>query len=446
MDGKTRLSRYLDRCAPRSRSERSTCLASHMRCQRAKRLWRGRPQRYIGRELDRRNCASCPVRTRETKTGRNSRMLPLSVRGPASGCARMKDMLVESISRLETWVEARGYKGYEPFDGLGSFLTPLLREHSLAERLLQQAVSRSPLNVRPLLGIHPQELTKGRGFMAWGYLNMFRITGHPTYAEKAAACLSWLTENSSPGRGHLCWGNHYRFTTRIGSIPKLEPIIPWSSLIGEAFLDAYEVLGDERYLEVAESISGWILTLPQKRTDRGACIAYNALAETTVHGANMLGAALLAQTARHTGDRVASQVARDAMTYSCLRQHSDGSWPYADEPNASWIDCFHTGYNLDSLKRYADSTGDTLYAPNLARGYLSSPTTFSSRPEGQNITMIDFIPLTSNVLRKPSTRLLCSRLRGRMRLRLRNAWPRGRSATCRIQADTFTFGSCPTSR
>ena len=33
-----------------------------------------------------------------------------------------------------------------------------------------------------------------------------------------------------------------------------------------------------------------------------------------------------------------------------------------------WIDNFHTGYNLDSLKCYLESTGDQAYAPQLKRG------------------------------------------------------------------------------
>lgn len=34
-----------------------------------------------------------------------------------------------------------------------------------------------------------------------------------------------------------------------------------------------------------------------------------------------------------------------------------------------WIDNFHTGYNLDCLKRYVDSTGDRQFEPNLMRGF-----------------------------------------------------------------------------
>jgi hypothetical protein len=83
----------------------------------------------------------------------------------------------------------------------------------------------------------------------------------------------------------------------------------------------------------------------------------------------MLGAALLARVAAHTDDHRARDLAREAMTYSCARQNSDGGWFYGEEPKYHWIDNFHTGYNLDCLKRYIDSTADREFEPNLLRGF-----------------------------------------------------------------------------
>jgi rhamnogalacturonyl hydrolase YesR len=34
-----------------------------------------------------------------------------------------------------------------------------------------------------------------------------------------------------------------------------------------------------------------------------------------------------------------------------------------------WFDNFHTGYNLDSLKRYIEATGDMTFAEHLKKGY-----------------------------------------------------------------------------
>jgi hypothetical protein len=82
----------------------------------------------------------------------------------------------------------------------------------------------------------------------------------------------------------------------------------------------------------------------------------------------MLGGAMLARTAAYTGNKEYQAVARSAIEYSCSRQLSDGAWWYAEEPKYHWIDNFHTGYNLDSLKTYIDASGDEEFRPNLQRG------------------------------------------------------------------------------
>ena len=88
----------------------------------------------------------------------------------------MKKILEKSIQKVERWVEEHDYKGYEPFDGLSSFLRPLTFGNLLLERILQQLVRQSPINLRPFLGVKPQESAKGRGYMVWGYLKMLEVT------------------------------------------------------------------------------------------------------------------------------------------------------------------------------------------------------------------------------------------------------------------------------
>jgi hypothetical protein len=110
------------------------------------------------------------------------------------------------------------------------------------------------------------------------------------------------------------------------------------------------------------------MDLPREQTDRGTCISYLAHVQSSIHNSNMLGAAMLARTAKHTGNREYLDVARAAMEYSCSRQKADGSWPYGEARSYQWVDNFHTGYNLDSLKAYVDSTGDETWRPNLRSG------------------------------------------------------------------------------
>jgi hypothetical protein len=83
----------------------------------------------------------------------------------------------------------------------------------------------------------------------------------------------------------------------------------------------------------------------------------------------MLGAGLLASVSKYTHDSTAGETAREAMTYSCTRQLPDGAWYYGEAPKNRWIDNFHTGYNLDSLKRYVEYTEDQTFKDNLYRGF-----------------------------------------------------------------------------
>lgn len=276
--------------------------------------------------------------------------------------------LRDSIEKLERWVEARNYQGYEPFDGLSSFLKPLTFQSLFLERILQQIVRQSPINLRPLFGIRPQESTKGRGYMAWGYLARYRTTSDEKYAEKARQCLTWLAQNKSPGYEDLSWGNHFQFSSRGGRLPRLEPIIVWTSLIGQAYMDAFDLFGEEEWLDAARSICRWILALPREVTESGTCLSYVMYQQSSIHNSNMLGAAMLARTADITGNQSMMDVARQAMEYSCSRQLPDGSWYYAEGDNYHWIDNFHTGYNLDSLKCYMDHSRDKTYSGHLQRG------------------------------------------------------------------------------
>ena len=281
-----------------------------------------------------------------------------------------QNLIEESIAHLERWIESRNYRGYEPFDGLSSWFRPLTFGTLLGERLLLQLIRQSPLNLRPVMGVTPKDSTKGRGYMAAGYLLQYQTTADQTYLAKAETCLDWLDHQKAARFKKHSWSNHFDFSSRGGSYTKDDPIIVWTALIGFAYLDVYELTGTARWLEIADSACGWIMDLPRETTNRGSCISYLANIQSSIHNSNMLGGAMLARTAKHTGNMAYIEVARSAMEYSCSRQHADGSWWYAEEPKYHWIDNFHTGYNLDSLRTYIESTGEETWRPNLERGLL----------------------------------------------------------------------------
>lgn len=283
----------------------------------------------------------------------------------------IKRKIENSLNKLEKWVEDHNYKGYDPADGLSSYLRPLTFGNLFLDRLLQQLIWRSPINIRPILGVKPQASFIARGYMAWGYLTRYKTTNDENYKRKAIDCLEWLKTNKAPGYEDYSWGKTHDFASRGGRQGKYEPITIWTSLIGFAFLEAYEITKDKKHLDVAESICNWILKIPRNKTSSGFCINYTPKDDgsSTIHNQNMVAAAMLAKTYKYSGNKMLLEVSSEAMKYTCTRQQPDGSWFYGEAPTWHWIDNFHTGYNLDALKCYMESTGDNTYQNNLKIGF-----------------------------------------------------------------------------
>jgi polysaccharide biosynthesis protein VpsJ len=283
----------------------------------------------------------------------------------------LKRRVYESISVLYDWVEENDYRAYDTFDGLSSpILRPLTFETKALRTVLLQGVRRFPVNLRPLVGIKKSRSTKGMGFLARGFFRMHQATGEPHWLERAQNALQWLIENQSKEYSGSCWGNHFDYQSRGFYLPKGVPTIVWTSLIGHAFLDGYEYLKTEKYLEVAQSACHHILKdIDRYNEAAGTCISYVPGLDCRVHNANTLGASFLARTYSYTGDRACRELAEKAILYTAKLQQPDGSWYYGEKENMHWVDNFHTGYVLDCFRHYQQSTGDDQFQPVMDKGY-----------------------------------------------------------------------------
>jgi hypothetical protein len=283
----------------------------------------------------------------------------------------MNELLLNSIEKLCSWLIKNDYKGYEPFDGLSSYLRILTFKIWFAERVLQNLILRCPFHVRPLLGIKQLKSTKGMAFLARGFTRMWNSSNGITWQKRATNCLNWLIDNISSGYREACWGNHFDYASRSFQLPKFTPTLVWTSLIGQAFIDGYESFKQERYLDIARSACNFIIKdLPREQYARGICISYSPIKKSLIHNANMLGAALLSRTYKITKEKELADLARNAIIYSCNCQHTDGSWYYGEDKTYNWIDNWHTAYNLDSLLWYIISAGDKKFLQNLERGFV----------------------------------------------------------------------------
>jgi hypothetical protein len=212
-----------------------------------------------------------------------------------------------------------------------------------------QAVKRSPVDVRRLLGIRPAHSAAALAQVVSAYAR-YRFLPTEEAPSKLADAISELEGLRCAGFEEPCWGYHFDVQTRVFFYPKGAPNSIATSFAGLGLLDAYEVTGDQRLLQLAEGAGDFFLRhVPQTEDHQGAYFGYLVGDRTPVHNANLLVCSLLARLAGHLGRDDFRDAARAGVAFAVARQRADGSWPYGERPNLGWVDGFHTGYVLESL-------------------------------------------------------------------------------------------------
>ncbi len=279
--------------------------------------------------------------------------------------------LHDTIARLEAYCRQREWAGFDPYDALNSSLfarTPFARSR-VARLALTQLLKRSPVNLRPLLGIAPHQNPKALGLFLSFYARRAQA-GDETAAGHARTVARWLLELRSPGVSRWCWGYSFPWQMRTRLVPRYAPNLVCTTFAAHGLLDAYEAgLGNE-YLAPAAGAGEYLARELYWEEGGRAAFAY-PLPDITVpiHNANLLGAALLCRLARVTGDSRFVEQALRAARYSVSKQRDDGSWAYGDGATQQWVDNFHTGFNLCALRSIAASLSTGEFDAALRRGY-----------------------------------------------------------------------------
>lgn len=266
--------------------------------------------------------------------------------------------LVEVVRGLETWGSGREWRGTDPYEGLNATrLVGPLRRYRRGRQLVIQAVKRSPLDLRRPLGIAPATNAAALAWVVSGYARdgfLAREEGE----RKLRAALRLLDELRAPGYEEPCWGYHFDFQSRVFFYERDDPNTIATAFAGIALLDAYRTLGDGRLLETAVAVGRFFLRhVPQTEAERGAFFGYLPDDRSPIHNSNALVCALLARLDATVdgGDTEFRRAAEAGIEYTLAGQRQDGSWPYGERANLQWIDNFHTGYVLDSLRACADA-------------------------------------------------------------------------------------------
>ncbi|MHA1292006.1 MAG: delta-aminolevulinic acid dehydratase [Promethearchaeota archaeon] len=306
----------------------------------------------------------------------------------------MIETIENTLNRLYFYLKEQNWIGYDPYDGLNSKLfksLPFLKNSKLCRLVFLQLNKKSMINFRPILKIRKGRNPKCIGILLSAFVNLYSKNKNSDILDSIKKFIEWLKEDSSPEYSGYCWGFNFDWQSRAFFLPAGTPTVVNTSFIGKAFLDAYEVLNNKDYFEIARSACNFILKDLNRTYLNGIyknnnkdfpiplCFSYSPLDKTCVHNANLLGAELLARVYSITKETKLLDYGKRAVEFALKYQNADGSWYYSCSPRGKYIDSFHSGFVLVSLLNFIDYAGldtDTTIKSALIKGYNFYKRTF----------------------------------------------------------------------
>ncbi len=295
----------------------------------------------------------------------------------------LENQVIEnSFSKLKDYCEAEDFKGWDPYDGLNSkfFQATPFKKSALARLVLIQTFKRSPINLRPLVGVSKEYNAKGIALFLTGYCNLYYIAekgnhnfgAHKELVKQIDELAELLISLQSKGYSGACWGYNFDWQARrLFLFPKDTPTVVATSFAVTALYKAYEITKNKKYLDIANSAGEFVINdLHRTSKEKGFLFSYSPLeGNDTVYNASLLGSKTLALCYHYTGKKKYKEAAKASVEACIDAQNNDGSWIYGELPVQNWIDSFHSGYNLEALAYYQKYTGDTDFQKNIEKGF-----------------------------------------------------------------------------
>jgi len=204
--------------------------------------------------------------------------------------------------------------------------------------------------------LYPQ----GQAIIARAYLCEYKQCGEDGLLNEAEKLLNWLEENPSKGYKYLCWGQPFTWMSRV-KFPKNVPRATVTSQVANAFIDAYEITGKQKYLDVAiQACNFFIEELNYEEDENGfICFSYTTVDDFNIHNASMLAAAAIMRTWKISKVEKYRVYAEKAMNFTLKYQNEDGSWNYWAPPFkiGGKIDNYHTGFVLEAIENIRQCIG-----------------------------------------------------------------------------------------
>ena len=279
--------------------------------------------------------------------------------------------MFKEFKKLKIYCESENFKGWDPYDGLNSKVFKFLKLDKVQFFRLAwiQLFKRNPINLRKLLLVDKEYNPKGLGLFLTGYCNLYKTESKEKHKEYIVFLSDKLLELQTKGYSGSCWGYNFDWQSRAFFLKKGTPTVVATSFIASALLDAYDITKDDRYLQTAISSTDFVINdLNRTKKDEGFIFSYSPYDNTRVYNASLLGSKILARVYSYTKNEELLNVARESVLACVNAQREDGAWIYGELAIQSWVDSFHTGYNLECISEYQRYSNDNSFSKNIELG------------------------------------------------------------------------------
>lgn len=294
---------------------------------------------------------------------------------------------IEALAKLKVYCEQEQFKGWDPYDGLNSQVfqvIPFLKHSAICRLIVIQGFKRFPVNLRKWALVPKEHNAKGIGLFLSGYCNLYnavcqdvgltpKMGAKHDLIKRIHELAERLISLQSPGGySGACWGYNFDWQCRREFLfPKNTPTVVATNFCATALMEAYEITKEQKYLDIALSAAEFVINdLHRTPYKQGFLFSYSPLkGNNTVFNASLLGARLLSYCYHYTRNERYRELADLSIRACCGGQQENGAWVYGTLPVQSWVDSFHTGYNLDALIAYQELTGDDKYNAYIEKGF-----------------------------------------------------------------------------
>ncbi|MDP3918843.1 MAG: hypothetical protein Q8Q35_02985 [Nanoarchaeota archaeon] len=330
----------------------------------------------------------------------------------------MNNLFNESFQKLENYIKKTGTKGYEQKDIYSSSLLIFIKQKGNDPlKVITRKESKnsktdflryilspfyqtktSQIGLRKILRIKKTRDPKAIAMLARCYINLYKKNPKKEYKQKIYNLLSWLQRHRSPGIKNYSWGYHYRWpNSPTQTWPAHTPQSTMTTFIANAFIDAYILFNEKKFLNVAESCAKFCIEdLKIIEIDKDKIyFSYSNIDEGHVINVNAHIGALLARMYNITKKEKYLTIAKKAFNSVVHYQQLNGTWTYRapPEPYLGPPDNYHTGDILEYLYTFKIETGDNSYDKYFKKGLESYINLFFEKNGAPKMTDTSLYPI-----------------------------------------------------